>query len=370
MNKIKRNPAADILRILALFFVISVHFLLNNGFYDQTVAGKRMLVMVLMRALFIICVPLFLTLSGYLLRKKQLSKQYYKRIGTILVTYLLSCAACIIYSVCVLHSSMSFKDMIFKTLNFSAAPYSWYIEMYLGLFFLIPFLNIAYNNIPSKKWKIVLILSFILLTSLPSVVNVYNWVSEGWWKMPASDSTKYKLIPAWWENLYPITYYFIGCYLSEYGLKIKKRLNILLVVVCVILSGLYSYWRSYSTYFIWGSWCDYESLFNVILTTLVFTLFININYEKISEKLSLCLQKISGLCLGAYLVSWIFDKTFYPILIEKVPETTRSLEYYFLIVPAVFVLSLLLSYIMSKIQLLLGKGCYYFARLFSKKENK
>ena len=43
MNNTKleqRNTTLDIIRITAAFSVISVHSLLNNGFYDQIVAGK------------------------------------------------------------------------------------------------------------------------------------------------------------------------------------------------------------------------------------------------------------------------------------------------------------------------------------------
>lgn len=53
----KRNTSLDLLRIIALFCVISVHFFLNNGFYDQTVVGKRMFIMTVMRSTFMVCVP-------------------------------------------------------------------------------------------------------------------------------------------------------------------------------------------------------------------------------------------------------------------------------------------------------------------------
>ena len=166
MNYAKRSPAADLIRILAFFLVVSVHFLLNNGFYSQTVTGKRMFIMMLMRSFFIICVPLFITLSGYLLRRKKLEKSYYKRISKIIITYILASLLCVFYSVVFLKQDFTIKSIILNVLNFSASPYSWYIEMYLGLFLLIPFLNIVYNALPSQKWKIWLIITFIILTSL------------------------------------------------------------------------------------------------------------------------------------------------------------------------------------------------------------
>lgn len=349
----KRSIAADLIRCLAFFLVVSVHFFLHNGFYSYPVVGKRMLIMNIMRALFIICVPLFLTLSGYLLRKKELSIKYFTRITDIALTYVLSSIACIIFSVVCLHSELSITSGIAKLFNFTGAPYAWYIEMYFGLFLMIPFLNILYNNIPSQRWKIGLIVAFVVLTSLPAVTNVYNFSSLSWWSLPSSSYETNQLIPDWWVGFYPVTYYFIGCYLAEYGLKINKALNLLLIALCTVASGVYTYWRSYEAFFISGSWCDYQSLFNIILTVLVFAFFINLNYDGFPKFLSRFIQKVSGLCLGAYLVSWIFDSIFYPMLLKKVPHMIYRLEHYFIIVPVVFVLSLMLSYFLSKIQLLI-----------------
>lgn len=356
MNVAKRSPAPDLTRIFAFFTVVSVHFFKYTGFYSQAVQGKRMFVMTLMRSFFMICVPLFLTLSGYLLRRKQLEKKYYNRIGKIITTYVLSSLLCVFYSVVFQGKDLSVKDIVLNILKFKAAPYAWYIEMYIGLFLLIPFLNIMYNNLPSQKSKLWLIITFIILTSLPSILNVYDLQSFDWLAMPSSTTTKNKLIPEWWQNVYPITYYFIGCYIGEYGLEIKKGINVLLIIVCSILSGTYCYWRSYGDDFVTDVWSKYQSLFNVVQTVLVFTFFVNINFDKMPDRLAKIIQKISGLCLGGYLVSWIFDKELYPILVKRVPSATDRLEYYIVIVPIIFVLSLLSSYFLSIIQCLIEKG--------------
>ena len=48
----KRDTSLDILRIIAVFTVLSVHFFLHNGFYSQTIEGTPMYVAVVMRTLF------------------------------------------------------------------------------------------------------------------------------------------------------------------------------------------------------------------------------------------------------------------------------------------------------------------------------
>ena len=41
-----RDSLLDIIRIVAVATVLSVHFFLHNGFYSQTVQGKPMYIMV------------------------------------------------------------------------------------------------------------------------------------------------------------------------------------------------------------------------------------------------------------------------------------------------------------------------------------
>jgi hypothetical protein len=62
-----------------------------------------------------------------------------------------------------------------------------------------------------------------------------------------------------------------------------------------------------------------------------------------------CFYKLSGLCLGIYLTSWIFDNLYYPVLTASVPAVRDRLEAYFWIVPLVFTYSAVLSYGIQKL---------------------
>ena len=81
------------------------------------------------------------------------------------------------------------------------------------------------------------------------------------------------------------------------------------------------------------------------------------------------IRKVSGLSLGGYLVSWIFDQELYPILLAKVPSVTSRLEYYFIIVPIIFILSLFVSYLLSKIQLLIERTFSLIYNMIRKNTN-
>ena len=76
----KRNIQIDIIKTLAVFLVILVHFYLKNGFYDLDYNSKIMKISLLLRNFGMVCVPLFIMTTGYLLRDKEYSKKYFKGI--------------------------------------------------------------------------------------------------------------------------------------------------------------------------------------------------------------------------------------------------------------------------------------------------
>ena len=91
-----RDPAADILRCVAVFSVISVHFFMNSGFHSSPIDCPRMIVLLFMRSAFVVCVPLFLTLTGYLMTNKRLVRSYYRGIRNTLFTYVVSGLCCML----------------------------------------------------------------------------------------------------------------------------------------------------------------------------------------------------------------------------------------------------------------------------------
>lgn len=95
----ERNINLDLIRCVAVIFVISVHFCLNSGFYELTCSGMRMLIMCILRTAFITCVPLFLMLTGYLMNKKELTLSYYKGIKRTYCIYVLVCICCLLFNV-------------------------------------------------------------------------------------------------------------------------------------------------------------------------------------------------------------------------------------------------------------------------------
>ena len=355
----RRNPALDIVRIFALFCVISVHFFYNNGFYSTPIAGWRMYTMVIIRNFFMISVPLFLILSGYLMGAKRPSRTYFLGIGKTLLTYTLAAVCCIFYRIWKKNASYSFLSAIIAITDFSGAQYAWYVEMYIGLYLLIPFLNILYDGLDGKKQKKTLLMVFVFLSSVPSVVNIFRFGDPGWFVSPVRSSTYHFLLPDWWTDIYPVTYYFLGRYLREYPLKQPRHTKLLSIAVLTLAAGAFNIYRSLGVNFVWGVWQGWYGLPNLLLAVLVFDWLAHVDCIHMKPGLRKLLKTISDLVLGAYLLSWIFDQIAYPKLAAAVPEMPMRLPYFLVVVPWVFVCSLALSGAMEQIASLIRKFFRY-----------
>ena len=345
----KREAALDIVRIVALFYVISIHFFLNCEYYSYPILGNKMFVLTTMRTAFMSCVPLFCVLSGYLTGEKALSMSYYCKIWKILKIYVLACLANILWRHFFFSMEVSFRGCIEGILNFSAAPYGWYVEMYIGLFLLTPFLNILYDNLSSKAHKNALVLTLVFLTALPQIVNIFNFNISGWWLNPAISSDYLQILPAWWNGIWPMTYFFLGRYIKEYCIRAQPVQMLGLYMGSVLTFGVFNYYRSYGHTFVSGPWQEWGSLPNTIMTAFLFVLLVS-GFSRIeSQKIKKILNKLSDLCFGGYLVSYIFDTAFYPILNKNISNIEDRIYFYPIISVLVFFCSLALSYLLQKI---------------------
>lgn len=276
---------------------------------------------------------------------KNLNARFYHGIRKTLGIYIISSIFCTLFKWFFLHQKHSPLVIISDILGFSGSGYSWYINMYIGLFLLIPFLNLIYNGLPTKKKKQLLVLTLLFLTAAPGLLNIFNFHVAGWWLHPIISTQYTQIVPNWWTGIYPFTYYFIGCYLRENGFSLKARTGLLAFLCFALLFGTFVYYRSHGSGFSGGDYSGWGALPIVILTVLMFGSVSKIDLNSCSHLVKQALNKIADLCLGGYLLSYIFDQIFYPKLIAAIPFMPNRLNYYIVIVPLVFVCSLALSFV-------------------------
>lgn len=201
-----RLSGLDLIRSCAILFVIAGHFSMNTGFQSAIFEGPSMFIQGTAKFFFGMGVPLFLLLTGYLNSKKEATWRYYKGGIRVVASYLLFSIMTILFRKYYLGGEYSWLEWGLQIFSFSAIPYGWYIEMWIGLFLLTPFLNILYHHIPDKKQKLVLLGSLFLMTALPNLMNRYGM----------------HLVPGFWAACFPLFFYFAGSYIREYRPGISK----------------------------------------------------------------------------------------------------------------------------------------------------
>ncbi|MBQ2753240.1 MAG: acyltransferase family protein, partial [Firmicutes bacterium] len=194
--------------------------------------------------------------------------------------------------------------------DFSANGYAWYIEMYIGLFIMIPFLNMFYKMLGGIRNKIIATSAIVVVTMLPAAFSSLGL-----------SSFRLSFLPDYWEAMYPVGYYFLGMLVADIKPQIKKVYNIialviwaaLLTAVCFILShlsGQYAWW------FANGFGCIY----NAVTAMLIFILFYDIDFKE--GRLSSIISMVSLCSMEAYLFSYITDKLLYNFLDLPMPLMT------------------------------------------------
>jgi len=324
----KRYFGLDLIRAIAVLFVPAVHFFKNSSFYDVNLVGKKMFVLTFFRWLFFLCVPLFLLLTGYLKSNVEPGKKgYFKGLVKIITSYVFISIVSLIFRKFYLHENITFLNGLIYTLDFSApSRNAWYIEMYIGLFILIPYLNVLYKNLKSKKYKQYLIFSLIAIASISPVINMIK-----------TNGMYIKAIPDWWVNIYPLTYYFIGAYIKEYQIEIDNKKGILVFIGILLAETIITYAYSYKQHFSWGFFGGYNCIITIILSTLLFTMLYKTNWYKNWIKKPITL--ISEISLDIYLLSWISDNLIFTALNNYFVKPKLYWNYFIIIILATFTLA-------------------------------
>lgn len=323
-----RNYGLDILRVVAIISVLSVHFFLNTKYYSVSKNGIGMNLQYIIRNIFMICVPLFILLTGYLNKNKKYDKKFFKGLLNIIIIWLF-------YSIIEFISKkilsnnideITIKNLLLAVSSFKACHYSWYIEMFIGLYLLSPIINNAYDNFSTKDKNILLCISIITFI-LPGIIN--DVLEE------------YIHFPNWWYQVYPLGYYITGKYLNDCKPKYNKLILIILFIAVQVIS-----------YLLKGkSNIEFESLTVYMSSVIVFLIFYNINIK--SKFLKNIITTISIMSLDIYLASGLIDHIVYTIFNSKLALYNIPQSRCILYAPIVLIITFTLSSLYASIRRIL-----------------
>jgi len=306
----KHDINLDFVRAVAALFIVFSHFFDNTGLYEFNTAFPIKLLSIGLRMIVGTCVAMFIMLTGYLCCEKKLSARYYLGFLRIYLVYLVCSAFTFLTQALILHEPLSISYMVGAVVNFYSIEYAWYLLMYLGLFLMIPFLNLAFNGLETKGQRLVLIGTFLYLSILPSLLNV-----------------RFQLLSVWWKNLSPIAYYFTGAYLRRYRPKIRagRAAALLLALVAafvaadVLLLGPSGTWTIDVT--------RHDHYQGYVTAVLCFLILQNAGADRLPEKAQAAVKYFASLSLSIYLLSGITDSLIYPRFKAAVPDLNRQFWY-------------------------------------------
>lgn len=317
-----RNYSIDLIKCFAIFFVIGQHFFIANTYFlFVEYKGGAIFIQNIILEICRMAIPLFIITTGYLNNHIDFNKSFFWSFLKVLFTYILYSILTLLYRRYYLNETFSFIDDLILILSFKAIPYGWYVEMWIGLFLISPFINRFFSSIEGKNIKKLIIILFCL-TALPLFLN-----RKG-----------FDIFPDFWISLWPLLYYIIGKYINKYNVSISKKTIFFLPFIFlinpianIIIPGTHSYYNFTG---------DYLLMVPTSLIFFILCLQINLNNSFLKK----IIKKISILSFDIYLCCWIFDSLYYPILKKNNFISQSQFGYWFIIiVPIVLFSSLLFS---------------------------
>lgn len=302
---VERNYGLDLVRTLAISLVLLIHAIsFSPAGYLSIIDGPFDYIRMFIHRICYTCVPLFVILSGYLNRHKEDPLKLYKKSGPrLVITYFFWEILITVLNVLCWGEDFS-KLTIIKLFSYKVdSGRSWYMNMYFGLFLLMPFINRCWNTLDKSKKKIALCVLFLISFVSKWIFSVSSTV--------LGDDGNIILISNYYYGCAFVFYYLVGAYIADFHIQMRKLKCFLGLFVVVALHTLYYFVRGWGMCFqdipnATAFWYD-----NPILVVEAILLFLLAYDLKISGLCKNIVSNISKQSFDMYLCSYIFDTIIY-----------------------------------------------------------
>lgn len=273
----KRDSRFELLRILSMFLIMLFHFEYfgetwridkANSLLDQIILSSYLPFGKIGVYLFIMITGYFVGIKSYRI-KKSLTKAFIIWSETIFYSVTL-------FLIIVLLGLMnfSFKNFIAACLPFITNQY-WFVSAYIMLLVLIPFINLAVENLGKKQFMYLIIITSFFGCFLTSINNstFSSEISFGY------------IIPP----------YLIGTFIRKYGIQVsyvKIKITIL-YLVAVLLTALISYF----------GYGKYRSFFNFGILELLIATLVFVGFTKNRSFHNIGINTIAKTVFASYLIT-------------------------------------------------------------------
>lgn len=371
-ERTERNSNFELMRITSMFMIVIWHFIFHSGILTKT-SGTLNLFIYFIYIIVSIHVNSFVLVSGYFQYNKKFKPR--KIVSLLTTTWFYKLIYAIIFSVTgivtITKTEMLFFIQPFN-FNYGFGEFYWFINMYIFLYLLSPFINKLIETLSQKQHKALIIILFITL----SIVPIFTLNST-----LGLSNNGYTL-----ANFVMI--YIIGAYFGKYKLKdnyhfknySKNKYQLIIIIFFIIsifmsfmakiLSDYFSCYNNelskYITEIFSKNLTNYASPL-ILIESILYLLF----FETLNIK-NKFINKLASLTFGIYLVhenNFVFERLYkhLPIEINGViyPNVIIKMLLYSIII---FIVSAIIEYIRQLISKLITKTKIY-KKFINKIEN-
>ena len=311
----KRLDGLDIIRTLAIILVFVSHYMsvYVKHYLEEGIGSGRWFLFTGVRYLMILCVPLFLLLTGYLQTYRKPDRHHYSSIIPVMISWLvISFASTFLMRKINGPGNVSTLKAILKIFDFSFG-YTWYVEMYLCLFLVLPFINILLDHLTQKQF-VGLLITVIALTGLYDLTR--SFIVAG---------SYLTITPFRFVESYCITYYLIGAYIRRYKPKANTLICIAVALSTLALEVFLNYVGGKGAEYAWWMFHSYSNVTHIVVSSCIFMALYRI--EDLPRALSFPFREISACSFEMYLISYVTDKFFYDGTIKKLLSGIPGISY-------------------------------------------
>ena len=348
MDKIKRNSNFELMRIISMLFIILWHCILFGNILNNCENQKVRLLFSFVEYIIVVHVNSYVLTTGYFQIDKKLKLSKVLQIlnnawfwkSLILIVF-------IIFNLI----QPSKIDIFFNTFILDTGQY-WFINIYVILYLISPFINILISKLDKKTYIKLLIVLTVILCLFPYLFmsNSFGFSNDGY-------------------TLYHFVYlYFIGGYIKKFPLRKEYIINkmtinqyrfvliIVFLLSCSINFLIYNFFVNnmnvgelfdgFASHIIDVS-RNYNNPFIIMQSISYFLFFETINFK------NRFINKIAGLTTGIYLIHMNQYVKLFLYKWLKIDDISivhiRFLIYVLFIVFLIFVICAILEWIRQKI---------------------
>lgn len=342
MAKVKKQTNFEMLRILSMLFIITLHILTHTEVLNncENLTTKYYILWII-NSIALTGINIYVLISGYFLIESKFKISKVIKIWSEVLFYSVS-----IYIALNLFGIIEFniKEAIRAFMPILSKQY-WFATVYILMYILSPYMNKLLNNMSKKENKIFMILIVILCC----IINVIaNPLTGGQVKILGGNIITFLML------------YIIAANIRKYDYKIDTRKGILLFIVtiaCICLSKfipIYLYENVIQNGLLKKIailMYNYSSIGYVVASVLILLIFKNINIK--NKNVNKLILTFSGLTFGIYL---IHDNNFIRLILWKnifedlkFQNLTTILFVVLIVVPIIFIVSASIEYLRVKL---------------------